>query len=511
MSETFDLIVVGGGPAGSTLASFVAMRNHKVLLLEKEQFPRYQIGESLLPATVYGMCEMLGVSEELENANFPVKLGATLRWGRDETGNFSAWTFAFGESPVLKGTPATAYQVRRAEFDHILLKNARAKGVDVREKHSVKDVIIENDRVVGVRFVDESGLEKEARATFVADASGNTTILASKVGQRQYSEFFRNVALFTYFENGKRLPPPYNGNVITAAFDLGWFWYIPLSHDRSLTSVGAVISSDKADEIKQRGHEAAMNDFIERCPIIKEFLSEAKRITEGMYGQFRLRKDWSYSCDHFWRPGALLVGDAACFVDPVLSTGIHLATYSALLAARSINTCLSEGNTVSEESAFIEFERQYREEYRKAYQFLLGFYDLNKDKESYYWQARSVLDTEEKGNEAFLRIVSGVSTWGTHENFISYSQKVSNVMKENLINSPREVPPVTAKQGTVMTMGALFEKQLDPEKPVTVGEELHRSLYRLHSSGQIKDWKPEKPLFEGGLIPTPDGLGWRNS
>lgn len=123
-AEHFDLIVVGGGPSGSTLATLVAMRGHRVLLLEKESFPRYQIGESLLPATVHGVCKLLGVTEELEAANFTKKLGGTFRWGS----NPEPWTFAFAISPKLAGPTSFAYQVERMKFDKILIDNARRKG-----------------------------------------------------------------------------------------------------------------------------------------------------------------------------------------------------------------------------------------------------------------------------------------------------------------------------------------------------------------------------------------------
>ena len=144
-----------------------------------------------------------------------------------------------------------------------------------------------------------------------------------------------------------------------------------------------------------------MKSFIEECPLIREFLSEATRVTEGPYGQFRVRNDYSYCHSHFWVPGTVLIGDAACFVDPVFSSGVHLATYSSLQAARSINTCLR--HELGEERSFTEFERRYRREFGNFYQFLMSFYDMNQDKESYFWSARKVLNTEESANEAFVR------------------------------------------------------------------------------------------------------------
>ena len=175
-----DLIVVGGGPAGSTLATMVAMQGWKVVLLERERFPRYQIGESLLPATVHGICVMLGVSEELKKAKFTRKLGGTFRWGV----NPKPWTFAFGSSPLMSGSTSYAYQVERSKFDLLLLENARRKGVEVREQYSVRDVIEENGRITGVTYVDPQQREGSIGARYVADASGNTSRISERVGER---------------------------------------------------------------------------------------------------------------------------------------------------------------------------------------------------------------------------------------------------------------------------------------------------------------------------------------
>src|SRR3954470_7726055 len=207
-ADRYDLIVAGGGPAGSTLATFVAMQGHRVLLLERERFPRYQIGESLLPGTVHGICKLLGVYDDVIAAKFTPKNGGTFRGGR----NPEPWSFSFADAGVLQDARAVrAFQVERMKFDQILLDNARRKGVEVREQCPATGVVSEDGRVAGVRFADEgnpgSG-EQVARGRFVADASGNTSRLYETVGTRVYSKFFQNVALFGYFEGGKRLPEP---------------------------------------------------------------------------------------------------------------------------------------------------------------------------------------------------------------------------------------------------------------------------------------------------------------
>jgi len=142
LSEEADVVVVGGGPGGSTLATLVAMRGHHVVLLEKEKFPRYQIGESLLPSTVHGICRLTGVADELAKAGFTKKRGGTFRWGATP----EPWTFAFSVSPKMVGETSHAYQVERSKFDQILLDHARHMGVDVREQHAVSDVTGDGDR-----------------------------------------------------------------------------------------------------------------------------------------------------------------------------------------------------------------------------------------------------------------------------------------------------------------------------------------------------------------------------
>src|SRR5712691_1856115 len=241
----YDVIVVGGGPAGSTVSTLVAMAGHRVLLLEKEKFPRYQIGESLLPVTVHGICRLLGVYEELEKAAFVLKRGGTFRWGK----NPEPWTFSFAVSDAFSGPTSVAWQVERMKFDKILLDNAKAKGVEVRENCSVADVLEDSGRVCGVLFSGSDGIRREARGKFVIDASGNRSRIQSRIGgDRHYSEFFKNIAIFGYFEGGKRLPAPNSGNILCAAFNSGWIWYIPLSE--TLTSVGAVVRREALELVQ---------------------------------------------------------------------------------------------------------------------------------------------------------------------------------------------------------------------------------------------------------------------
>ena len=483
----YDLVVIGGGPGGSTAASFVAKRGHRVLLLERETFPRYQIGESLLPSTVHGICKMLGVSEEIERANFVRKRGGTFRWGL----NAEPWTFDFAHANVTQRLDwHYALQVERAKFDEILLRNVTKCGGEVQERAAVQEIWYENDRARGVRWTDQDGQRHEASTRFIIDASGHRSLFHKDVGERVFSDLFKNVALFCYFENGKRLPSPNEGNILCVAFDDGWFWYIPLTRTSELTSVGVVTRRENADRL--RDPEKAMAYFRAKCPLISEYLANAKRITTGMYGEYRTRTDYSYCNTRFWRAGLTLVGDAAAFIDPVFSSGVHLSTYSALLAARSVNACLA--GTLDEQTAFDEFETRYRREFKVFYDFLLAFYDMRQATDGYFWHARSVLKTEESKNEAFIRLVAGAGT--TSEDFFRARQGVGDVFQaltENAAAKLEAMPGAT-----------------DHSERIAKASHVAQSLVFLAQAG-LSDVEQEVAAEDKRATPvgiSEDGLAW---
>jgi halogenation protein CepH len=483
-TEVFDVVVIGGGPGGSTTSTLTAQQGHRVLLLEKERFPRYQIGESLLPSTVHGIARLLGVGDRLRAAGFTVKNGGTFRWGTNPV----PWMFSFAVSPSLAGPSSSAYQVERMKFDQILLDNAREHGVDVRESCAVVDVVDEGERVRGVRYVDGSGGEHTAVAAYVVDASGNRSRTYRRVGgERRYSEFFRNLALFGYFEGGKRLPAPNSGDILSAAFEDGWFWYIPLTSE--LTSVGAVVHSDAAEKV-QGDRELALFRLIDSCPLVKEYLADAERVTSGPYGELRVRKDYSYCNSRFWRPGMVLVGDAACFVDPVLSTGVHLATYSGLLAARSINSCLA--GMVDEESAFIEFERRYRREYGVFYEFLAAFYGMHMSEQSYYWEAKKITNCPLSEFEAFVELVGGVASGEA-------SLTRPEALAQRLVSSSHYLvhaaDELGGRVGGLHAVGVVANAMRE-------GVRLQAQTRMGAAAGQ------EAPLFADGLVSAADGVHW---
>jgi FAD-dependent halogenase len=487
-SEEADVVVVGGGPGGSTLATLVAMRGHRVVLLEKEKFPRWQIGESLLPSTVHGVCRLTGVADKVAKAGFTKKRGGTQRWGA----NPEPWTFAFSISPKMTGETSYAYQVERSKFDQILLDHARDTGVDVREQHAVSDVIDEGGRVRGVSYTDAEGNPGTIRARYVIDASGNGSRIYQRAGTtRRYSEFFRSLALISYFEGGRRMPEPNSGNILCVAFDSGWFWYIPLSP--TLTSVGAVVRHELASKI-QGDPEEALTSLIAECPMISDYLRNATRVTEGPYGQLRVRKDYSYANTTFWRPGMALVGDAACFVDPVFSSGVHLATYGALLAARSINSVLAQA--VDEDTAFREFEQRYRREYSVFYEFLVSFYDLHVHEDSYFWSAKKVTDSTSSDLESFASLVGGVSS---SEAALATGEALAQRYKSRSSEFTAAVDHLVANKG--QSMVPLMRSSIVKQAMQEGAKEQARAML-----GQ--DAESEEPLFDGGLVASLDGLSW---
>ena len=486
--EQADVAIVGGGPGGSTLAALLAMQGHRVVVLEKEKFPRHQIGESLLPSTVHGVCRLTGVFDILAQAGFTVKRGGTCRWGA----NPEPWTFSFSVSPKMAGGTSYAYQVERSKFDKILLDHAAGLGADVREKSTVIDVIAEAGRVVGVAYSRADGKVARIRAKYVVDASGNKSRIYQHVGgSRNYSDFFRSLALFGYFEGGKRLPPPKSGNILSVAFDSGWFWYIPLTD--TLTSVGAVVRREMADKV-QGDPERALYALIAECPMIGDYLSGARRVTEGDYGKLRVRKDYSYRNTKFWRPGMVLIGDAACFVDPVFSSGVHLATYSALLAARSINSVLAE--IVDEQTAFHEFEQRYRREYSVFYEYLMCFYDMHVSEDSYYWSAKKVTRNTSSEIEAFVDLVGGISSG---EAALADAAAVVKRIRDRSTEYSSAVDELVANK----------EQSMLPLLSSSVVNQAMLEGTRVQSLAVLgEDTEREAPLFENGLIPSVDGMFW---
>ena len=387
-----DVIVIGGGPGGSTTATMLARQGWRVLLFERERFPREHVGESLLPATL-PVLEELGVLPAVQAAGFLPKAGATMVWGK----NPEPWSWYFRETNARY---PHAYQVWRPDFDQILLENSRAHGVDVREGHQVVDVRFEDGRAVGVRYAAPDG-DGDATARWIIDASGQGALLGRKLDLRRWDPFFRNLAVYAYFSGAQRLPEPDSGNIFIESYADGWFWHIPLHN--GWMSVGVVVDSDIGQAgISQHGPEAFLHAQIPKAPYTARMLQNAT-LVDGP----SVVKDWSYVSDQVVGDGYILVGDAACFVDPLFSSGVHLACMSGVLAAAYVTTALKDPDL--QQPAGQVYKELYAKEYDHFHAMAQLFYASNRTSDSYFWAARQLLGQEAilSPRHAFIHAVAG--------------------------------------------------------------------------------------------------------
>lgn len=389
MTNAFDVIVIGGGPGGSTAAGFLAQTGLRVLLFEKEHFPRYHIGESLLSATM-PILEALGVMPAIERAGFLKKPGGTFIWGSTA----EPWSFFFREDP---GGRPHSYQVIRSQFDEILLRHAASLGADVREGHRVREV--HRGDVTTVKAETEAGQIVEATARYVIDASGQQALLGQRDRLREFNPFFKNLAVFSYFTGADRLSGALENNILSAAFKDGWFWFIPL-HDGT-TSVGAVVDAKRFASEASSDPTALYNRLVASCAPVAERVRQATQSAP-----VRIIRDYSYCSQRFYGPGYLLAGDAACFIDPVFSTGVQLACLSGYLASRTVGAILSGGDEATEQA---HYDARYRAAFDRYMKFLTFFYDHHADRDSYFWTARKILnpDAPMEDRTAFVRLMSG--------------------------------------------------------------------------------------------------------
>lgn len=326
--ERADVIVIGGGPGGSTAATMLARKGLRVLLLERERFPRDHVGESLLPATV-PILEELGVLDAVEHAGFLKKWGATMVWGSDP----EPWSWRFSETNERY---PHSYQVSRPEFDRLLLENSRTHGVDAREGRRVLEVLFEGEQATGVRYATEDGAEQTAHASYVVDASGQNALLGHALGLRRWDDFFQNLAVYGYFSGAERLPSPDETNIFIESQPDGWCWTIPLH--TGVASVGVVLDSETARRrLDESPPERLLLDQIAQSPRTAALLRDAE-LVDGPH----VVRDWSYVSDEVVGDGYILVGDAACFVDPLFSSGVHLAMSSGVLAAAYVVSALKD-------------------------------------------------------------------------------------------------------------------------------------------------------------------------
>lgn len=386
----WDAIVIGGGPAGSSVATYLAREGRSVLVLERSRFPRAHVGESLLPG-ILPYLDALGVREKVEAAGFELKEGQTFIWGPDRT----PWDIDFRE---LDAYPYS-YFVDRAVFDDLLLRHSAESGAHVRQDHAVTRILFEKGRAVGVEFRGPDGNTHEARARFVVDASGQSALVARGADMRRPVRGLKNVALWSYWKGAKRLDGDRRTHILTVSIPAGWIWANPLA-DRM--SVGIVTAKATRAERESLGPERWYMKTVRECAPVQALLDGATRV-ENVFGA----SDWSYRSRRLSGPGIFLVGDAACFIDPILSTGAYLAMTAAYWAAACIHSALSEPRLERFFRSF--YDQTYGSTYRELITQVKAFYAVEPRRDSIYWTSKKVLrvGAAVKPDLAFLFITAG--------------------------------------------------------------------------------------------------------
>lgn len=439
MRENFDVVIIGGGPAGSTAAAILASSGINTLVIERQKFPRYHVGESLL-ASCKTILEISGAYDRVLKSEFQIKHGARMKWGDDNF--YLNW--------VKNINPDSwSWQVDRSQYDELLLSNAKDAGACVLERCNVEDVIFNACGGGYVEVVKDDNIKIKFNFKYIIDASGRESKVAKKFNLRKNNPIFKNAAMWSYWENA-RLPQELpTGALQVISTNDGWWWVIPLSANRY--SVGYVMSEDKFSFDKKK--HSSLNDFyrikIEECPEVKWILENASQS-----GNVRAERDYSYTSKQFCGEGYFLCGDAACFLDPLLATGVHLAQFSALVAAATLKSIINH------EITEIDGLKYYDSIYRKSYQRLLimvsDLYSSYSGKDDYFWAAQQLSTSNDKSP---LQVFSEISSGNAD---LRESQEQGNsVLYENIKKATNTRLSINDARG-IFKDSALFKVDLSP-------------------------------------------------
>ena len=359
--ETFDVIVIGGGPSGATAAALLAEKGRSVVVLEKEKFPRYHVGESLMPFCYFTL-QRLGVLDEMEKHSF-VKKHSVQFVTRE--GRVSAPFYFFQH---LDHPAATTWQVERSVFDEMLLRNAEAKGAEVREETLVRKFLYDGKTVTGVLARGSDGIEYTVEAPLTLDCTGRDALYQRKKSTRRRDPMLNKISIWTLFKGAKRDEGLDEGATTVAYLDgRGWFWNIPLRNN--IVSSGIVAERDYLYRDTRDPREIYEREIQENS-WIKEHLEPGEQ-----FGDFWMTGEYSYRAEHCASDGVLLVGDAFAFLDPVFSSGVFLALKSGEMAADAVDAALAKGSNSAAE--FAEYGDKFCGMIEVMRKLVYAFYDEN--------------------------------------------------------------------------------------------------------------------------------------
>ena len=423
------ILVAGGGPAGSTAAAILAKEGAQVTLVERAVFPRHHIGEALQPAAFELLDFHLGLGPTMAAQGFIKKYGAIYEWGE----RTQRWSVLFDDrldSGVDKlsrealeaGDYHHSYQVDRAVFDQLLLDHAQERGVDVQMGVEARAPLMDGDRVVGLR-VREGEQERELYADYVLDASGTHCLMGRHLGLGQVVEDLKATATYAYFEGCGGVGEPLRRNIqLVVTVPEGWIWFVPLSE--TLTSVG-VVSHERKKISAERFHEIVSQTTL---PM------DGARAVPGPKGSpFRHEKDWSYTHSQFAGPGWLMVGDAACFTDPILSGGVDFAIRGACNAAVAVLRATHQPDEA--ESAMQAYEAQLDKEFKAYLRLARYWYGNNRQVDGIFWKMHELIPLASIATplRAFKYLTSGACDADAHFHVFTVAQE-QNIFRHLGVN-----------------------------------------------------------------------------
>ena len=360
--NNYDVIAVGGGPAGCSAAALLAEKGHRVLVLEREKFPRYHVGESLLPFTYYPL-QRLGLIEKMRQSAFVKKYSVQFV---STSGKASQPFYFFNR---YDQDVAQTWQVLRSEFDQMLMEHARDKGAVIREETTVKQLLKEGNRVAGVLAEHKDGKTTEYRAPITLDCTGKESFAAVRNHWRVRDPQLNKVAVWTYYKGAKR-DEGIDAGATTVAFvpEKGWFWYIPQHND--MVSVGVVAEGKYLTRNGVKSPEAIFKREIEQNLWVKNHLAPGQQI-----GPYYVTGEYTHHSRHCYAEGLLLVGDAFCFLDPVFSSGVMLALKSGVMAADAVHEAIVTRDFSP--ARFAEYGRVLRQGIENMRKLCYAFYEPN--------------------------------------------------------------------------------------------------------------------------------------